>query len=296
MDFYNVYTLDFARPSDRATFVAKLKSEKSFTNHEMKFRHKDGGDFWVIASFASVDDDSGGDRIMEGTLVDITERKRAEKELRLTQSSLEDASDAIFWIGPQGRIVYANGAACPSLGHSREELLALSIPDINPVVPKETWRTFWEELKTRGSMAFEARHQTKQGQEFPVEVTANYLEFDRQEYSFAFARDISERRTLESQLRHAQKLEGIGQLAAGVAHEINTPTQFVTDNLTFLRDSWKSTRELLEQYRAAIRNAGETLPTGVAAALQQSEKGCDLEFIAAEVPRAIDQSLDGAPE
>jgi len=99
---------------------------------------------------------------------------------------------------------------------------------------------------------------------------------------------------LESQLRHAQKLEGIGQLAAGIAHEINTPTQFVTDNLTFLRDSWRSTHELLEQYRETVRNAGEALPKDVAVALQQAEKSCDLEFIATEVPRAIDQSLDGA--
>jgi two-component system, NtrC family, sensor kinase len=280
--------------SDRDTFIAKLTSEKSFSNHEMRFRRKDGDSLWVIASFAIVDEGSGGSRTIEGTLVDITERKRAERELRLTQSSLEDASDAILWIDPQGRIVYVNEAACRSLDRSREELLSLSIPDINPVVPKETWKTFWKELKTRGSMTFETRHQSKGGRVFPVEVTANYLEFDGQEYSFAFARDITERRELESQLRHAQKLEGIGQLAAGIAHEINTPTQFVTDNLTFLRDSWKSTHELLERYREAVRNAGEALPGDVAAALQQAEKSCDLEFIASEVPRAIDQSLDGA--
>lgn len=103
-----------------------------------------------------------------------------------------------------------------------------------------------------------------------------------------------ERRALESQLRHAQKLEGIGQLAAGIAHEINTPTQFVTDNLTFLRDSWKSTHELLERYRSAIRNAAGTLPEGVAASLDEAERNCDLDFIVAEVPRAIDQGLDGA--
>lgn len=68
----------------------------------------------------------------------------------------------------------------------------------------------------------------------------------------------------------------------------------MTDNLTFLRDSWKSTHELLERYRGAIRDAGKTLPAGVAAALQQAEQSCDLEFITSEVPRAIDQSLDGA--
>ncbi len=152
----------------------------------------------------------------------------------------------------------------------------------------------WEELKTRGSKTFETQHKTKDGRVFPVEVTANYLEFDGQEYGFAFVRDITERRALESQLRHAQKLEGIGQLAAGIAHEINTPTQFVADNLTFLRDSWKATHELLEQYRSAIRNAAGTLPEGIAAALNEAERNCDLEFIVEEVPRAIDQGLDGA--
>lgn len=136
--------------------------------------------------------------------------------------------------------------------------------------------------------------QTKQGRVFPVEVTANYLELDGQEYLFSFVRDITERRALESQLRHAQKLEGIGQLAAGIAHEINTPTQFVSDNLTFLRDSWKSIHELLERYRSAARDAAGTLPAQVVADLEEAERSCDLEFIAAEAPRAIDQSLDGA--
>jgi PAS domain S-box-containing protein len=228
------------------------------------------------------------------TFRDITERKRAEKELRLTQSSLETASDAVFWMDLQARIVYANAAACRSLGYSHEELLTLSIPNIGPLFPKEVWLTFWEELKTRGSMTFETQHRTKQGRVFPVEVTANYLEFDGQEYGVSFVRDITERRALEGQLRHAQKMEGIGQLAAGIAHEINTPTQFITDNLTFLRDSWKSAHELLERYRSVIRNAPGFLPPGVATALEQAERECDLGFIAAEVPRAIDQSLDGS--
>ena len=143
-------------------------------------------------------------------------------------------------------------------------------------------------------MTFETQHQTKPGRVFPVEVMANYLEFDGQEYGVSFVRDITERRELEGQLRQAQKLEGIGQLAAGIAHEINTPTQFVTDNLTFLRDSWKAAGQLLDLYRTAIHNAAAVLPPEVVAALEQAERNCDLEFIAAEMPRAIDQSLDGA--
>ncbi len=227
------------------------------------------------------------------TFVNITERKRAETELRLTQFSVEHASDAVEWVDPQGRIVYVNQAGCRALGRSLEELLSLSIPDINPLFTKEGFGPFWEELRTRGSMTFESKRQTKQGRIFPVEVTANYLQFDGQEYCFSFARDVTERRELESQLRQAQKLEAIGHLAAGIAHEINTPTQFVTDNLTFLRDSWKATHELLELYRSAIRNAAGLSPA-VSAALDEATRKCDLDFIAAEVPRAIDQSLDGA--
>src|ERR1700686_5576446 len=94
-------------------------------------------------------------------------------------------------------------------------------------------------------MTFETQLQTKQGQLFPVEVNANYLKFDGQEYCFGAARDIAERRALEAQLRQAQKLEGIGQLAAGIAHKINTPTQYVGDNIRFLKDSWGSVAEFL---------------------------------------------------
>jgi PAS domain S-box-containing protein len=77
------------------------------------------------------------------TFVDITERKRAERELGLTQFSLENASDSVLWVDSQARFVYANKAACRSLGHSREELLSISVPDIDPLFPKEVWVAFW---------------------------------------------------------------------------------------------------------------------------------------------------------
>ncbi|MGA2983356.1 MAG: PAS domain S-box protein [Terriglobia bacterium] len=138
------------------------------------------------------------------TFADITERKRAERELRLTQFSLEHASDAVFWMNSQGRIVYVNEAACRSLGRSREELLSLSIPDIDPLFPKEAWESLWEKVKSRGSMTFETQHRTERGKAFPVEITANYVEFDGKEYSFAFARDITERKRGEAALRASE--------------------------------------------------------------------------------------------
>ena len=134
---------------------------------------------------------------------DITARKQAEKELRLAQFSVEHASDNIFLSNSQGHFVYVNKAACDSLGYSREELLSLSVADLNPRFREEQdWPTFWEELKRQGSITYEGRNISKQGQVFPAEVTANYLEFDGQEYSFAFVRNITERKVAEEQKRH----------------------------------------------------------------------------------------------
>jgi diguanylate cyclase (GGDEF)-like protein/PAS domain S-box-containing protein len=132
---------------------------------------------------------------------DITESKRNERDLRLTQFSIEHASDSIFWMNSRGRIVYVNRVTCSSLGLSREELFTRSISDIDPLFPKENWEVFWKELKTRGSMTFESQQRTKDGRVFPVEVTANYFSFDKQEYGFAFVRDVTERRKAEEKDR-----------------------------------------------------------------------------------------------
>ncbi len=282
-------------PSDRERILAKLKSEKSFSNHEMKFRRKDGDAFWVIASFAIVNDDSADGRIIEGTLVDITERKRAEKELRLTQSSLEDASDAMFWIDPQGRIVYVNEAACRSLDRSREELLSLSIPDIDPLVPKETWRKFWDELKTRGSMTFETQPPNQTGAgvpgggygELPGVRRAGILVRVRARYH----------RAAGAGKPAAARAEARGHWAAGGGHRARN------QHAHAVRDRQPDVPARFLEVDARVAGAvsrGDSKCWGNNAGrawrqpCSRRRQSCDLEFIVAEVPRAIDQSLDGA--
>jgi signal transduction histidine kinase len=106
--------------------------------------------------------------------------------------------------------------------------------------------------------------------------------------------DVTERRLMEAQLRQAQKLEGIGQLAAGIAHEINTPIQFVTDNLGFLRESWTAVAALLERCREAINSEQVSLISEMKIVFERAEADYDLGFRLVEVPKSIDQSLDGA--
>jgi two-component system cell cycle sensor histidine kinase/response regulator CckA len=130
--------------------------------------------------------------------LEITQRKRAEEALRLTKFSIDRARDATLWIASDGRLVYVNDQACRSLGYSRAELLSMAIPDIDPNMPSESWAGAWATLKQRGVAVQESRYRRKDGGTFPVEITANYVEFGGKEYNFAFVRDLTDRERAEA--------------------------------------------------------------------------------------------------
>ena len=110
------------------------------------------------------------------------------KSLKLIQYAVDNSSVATFWINPDARITFVNAAACGSLGYSREELVKLPITDIDPRWPAEKWPEMLENIKSKGSLTFESVHRRKDGSTFPVDVTATFLVFDREEYIFALDR------------------------------------------------------------------------------------------------------------
>jgi PAS domain S-box-containing protein len=134
---------------------------------------------------------------------DITKRKQTEGMLRFSQFTLDHAATDITWIEPDARLFYVNESACRTLGYSREELLSMTIHDIQ-ADPRsaEVWPLHWAELKQRGSFTFETQHRRKNGDVFPVEITVNYIEFDGKEYNCAFFRDITKRKGVEEELRY----------------------------------------------------------------------------------------------
>ena len=200
---------------------------------------------------------------------EIAERKRVEETLRLTQFSVDKAGDAVFWMGSDARFIFVNDAACSSLGYLREELLSMTVHDIDPNFPVAVWPEHWQEIRARGSFTIESQHRTKGGRIFPVEITVNYLEFKGREYSCAFARDITERKEAEKereriqgQFRQAQKMEAVGTLAGGIAHDFNNLLQAVQGyaQLLQLRKGKEESgqRELSQIIRAAERGADLT--------------------------------------
>ncbi len=155
-------------------------------------------------------------------------RQTADRALRLPLFSIERAAISAFWIGREGHILFVNDWACRTLGYGREELLAKKIWDIVPGLTPEFWAKSWAQLKQAGSLTFEARHITCDGGVFPVDVTANYIEFDGQEYNCAFARDITERKRAEKELGLAKARAEAANKAkteflANMSHELRTP-------------------------------------------------------------------------
>ena len=132
---------------------------------------------------------------------DITDRRRAEEALRLTQTSIDSAAEMVAWFTPDGRIHYVNDATCRALGYSREELLQMTALDFSPGFTWEQYQAHWQEVRERKSFTLEPTHRRKDGSEYPAEVLVNYVVYGGQEFIFAYGRDITERKRAEQELQ-----------------------------------------------------------------------------------------------
>lgn len=171
----------------------------------LKNYRKDGTLFWNDLMISPVRDSSGNVTHFIGVQTDITERKQAEETQQLMQFSIDRAADAVFYIRPDGTLFYVNETASKALQYSREELLMLSIQDIDPNFSLSVWQSHWQQLREGGSFSLETQHRAKDGRVFPVEVTFNYLKFNNQEYNCAFARDITHAYQQAQASQQAQK-------------------------------------------------------------------------------------------
>ncbi len=107
---------------------------------------------------------------------DLTEFRRAEEDLRFTQTVVDRMGDATYWAAEDGSLVYVNAAACAQLGYSRTELLALPITEIIAGASPAYWQTRWQGLKQQGALRFETGHVRKDGTVMPVDVQVSLIQ------------------------------------------------------------------------------------------------------------------------
>lgn len=229
-------------------------------------------------------------------------KARAMAALAEQWKSIFDAlTEMLIIVDLKGSILNCNRSVTARLGVSKEELLGRRCHEVlcgnahrQAACPFEAAPQKHEDapdahIHTLGQGHFTIRSaplEDSQGQRWGVIHIVRDVTL--------FMKSEEERNRMEVQLRHAQKMEAIGQLAAGIAHEINTPTQYVGDNTRFLQDSFSELTALIQKYHQlllAVRQ-GQTNP-GIVDELENASKGCDVEYLIEEIPKSIKQSLEG---
>ncbi|MBP1628851.1 MAG: hypothetical protein H6Q00_3326 [Holophagaceae bacterium] len=222
-------------------------------------------------------------------LRDITQRKAREQDrieqLHFFQTVIEAIPQPLYYKDAEGRYLGCNGAFVDYLGIPKADLIGRTLRDpVPPGLAPTHYETDMEVMSQGRCLTLETEVPCADGSpRTTIESRAPFFDIEGRVVGIVGTllditdrkRNEMEKANLEIQLRQAHKLEAIGQLAAGIAHEINTPTQFIGDNTIFLRDAFKDILPFLEPQGLA------TLPA------------LDLRYLIEEVPKAIDQTLDG---
>jgi len=204
---------------------------------------------------------------------------------------------AVLLSDASGNITYVNPHFTTLMGYAPVEIIGHSFERLRS---KAHDRAFYHDLHAMlasgkvwtGRLSI----RTRRGNDYEVRCVVSPLRDGAGAitgYS-AFFRDAVDEMKLEAQLRQVQKLEAIGELAAGIAHEINTPIQYVGDNIQFFRDAMQDMIRLIEAYQGICEGArANRLDTSALDAADELRREIDWDYLRAEVPDAIDQAMEG---
>jgi PAS domain S-box-containing protein len=235
-------------------------------------------------------------------------RRHAARMLLRIRAAVDDATDAVVLTDSKGKAIYVNNAFAELLQYSLAAMTANGLACLfaDAKAAQEVFQTTQAGGKSKG----EVRMKSQDGKEFPALLRATAIlnegppsrdkmrrgTLDKREVIGAMflIDDLTASKRIESELRQSQKLTAVGQLASGIAHEINTPTQYVSDNTRFLQKAFEDLLALNDKYGELLSAARQGKVTEeLLAEVASCRENADFEFLAQEIPQAIRQSLEG---
>jgi len=226
----------YADPRDLEAFSNKLLFRGRVESEELRLKKKDGTSIWGAVTVSVIKNTSGQIRYFDGMIEDISARKQAEEKLRDSEEKLrtifENSNDIIVWVDESGKIINVNSKIEDMVGYKKAEVIGKDFTEF-PIFSPETMQNVIREVglafKSGNTKLLELEMNRKDGGSVPVEVSAKMIQgADGRLSILAAVRDIAVRKQaeegktrLESQLQQARKMEAIGTLAGGVAHDLN---------------------------------------------------------------------------
>ncbi len=275
-----------------------LSVKSPITAYEHRVIRPDGIIGWHKWTDRALFDEDGGLIYYQSIGEDITEYKRTEEELRRNEALLRIAGDLARLGGwsvnlKENQVTWSDQVAAihdMPAGYSPtvDEGISFYAPEYQERIIKA-----FNACATQG-IPYDEELQiiTGKGRRIWVRTigTAERDESGKIVRVQGGFQDLSERKGLEMKLTHAQKVEAVGELAAGIAHEINTPAQYVADNTRFLKDAYNDILKLIEHTEKTIKKLGDE---SVFKSFEEIKKQADYSFLLSEIPKSIGQSLEG---